>query len=34
MDKRLFLGSGDRKYQFSPADVGDAWSVLGLSDEI
>jgi hypothetical protein len=34
MDKRLSLGSGHRKHQFSPADVGDAWSVLELRAEI
>jgi hypothetical protein len=33
-DKKLFLGRGDRKIQFSPADVGDAWRVQGLRDEI
>jgi hypothetical protein len=34
MDKRLFLGSGDRKHQFSPANVGDAWRVMRLRGEI
>jgi hypothetical protein len=34
MDKRLSLGSGDRKHQFSPADVGDACSVLELRAKI